>query len=74
LSDGSSKLKAIDEETKHQIMPGRRFGKAHRTTQETLDPRPQGQMLALDLRRMLLANLMLLWVDMPGVSHFLHTW
>jgi hypothetical protein len=55
-------------------MPGRRFGKAHRTTQETLDPRPQGQMLALDLRRMLLANLMLLWVDMPGVSHFLHTW
>jgi len=42
LSDGSSKLRAIDEETNNQIMHGCRFAKAHRAMHETLDPYPQG--------------------------------
>jgi hypothetical protein len=66
--DGSSKLLAIAEETNHQIMHRRRCGKAHRATHQTLDPDPQMNVLALDFLRMLLVNLMLLWVDMLRVS------
>src|SRR5215510_10084327 len=54
LSDRSSKLIAIDEETNHQIMHGRRFGKANRATHETLDPGPQIDVFALDFLRILL--------------------
>ena len=68
LSDGSSKLIAIDEETNHQIMHGRRFGKANRATHETLDPGPQIDMFALDFLRVLLAHMMLLWIDVSFVS------
>jgi hypothetical protein len=68
LSDRSAKLIAIDEETNHQIMHGRRFGKANRTTHETLDPGPQIDMFALDFLRVLLAHMMLLWIDVSFVS------
>src|SRR6266850_492662 len=68
LSDGSSKLIAIDEETNHQIMPGRRFGKANRATHETRDPGPQLERFALDVLRVLLANVMRLWLDVSFVS------
>jgi hypothetical protein len=38
--DGYPKLVAIDEEADHQVVHGRRFGKAKRTAYETLDPCP----------------------------------
>jgi hypothetical protein len=38
----------MDEATTHQIMPGRRFGKANRATHETLDPGPRIDMFAVD--------------------------
>jgi len=62
------KLVAIDEEANHQIVHGRRFRKAHGTTHETLDPGPQIEVCTLDFLRMLLANVMLRWVDMPLVG------
>jgi hypothetical protein len=68
MSDGSSKLIAIDEEANHQIMHRRGFGKTNCTAYETFDPRPQVDVFALDFLRMLLANMMLLGDDMPLVS------
>ena len=62
------KLVAIDEEANHQIVHRRRFGKANRATHETLDPGPQIDVFALDFLCILLANVMLLWVDMPLVG------
>ena len=41
------KLVAIDEQADHQVVHGRRFGKANGTTHETLDPCPQIDMLVL---------------------------
>jgi hypothetical protein len=61
------KLVAIDEQADHQVVPGRRFGKANATTHETLDPCPQIDVFALDFLRVFLANVMLLWVDVPLV-------
>jgi len=40
MSDGSPKLVAIDEKADHQIVHGRRFGKANRATHETFDSCP----------------------------------
>ena len=68
LSEESSKLIAIDAEAKHQIVPRRRFGKAHRATDKTLDPGVQIDMFTVDFLRMLLAHVMLFWVDMALVS------
>jgi hypothetical protein len=65
--DCSPKLVAIDEQADHQVVPGRRFGKANATTHETLDPCPQIDVFALDFLRVFLANVMLLWVDVPLV-------
>jgi len=66
--DGDSKLIAIDEEADHQIVHRRRFGKANSTTHKTLDPCPQIDVFALDFLCMLLANLMLLSVEVPLVG------
>ena len=68
LSDGSSKLITIDEETDHQIVHRCRFGKANRASHETLDPGAQIDVFTLDFLRMLLANVMLLRIDMPLVG------
>jgi len=68
LSEESSKLIAIDAEAKHQIVPRRRFGKAHRATDKTLDPGVQIDMFTVDFLRMLLAHVMLFWVDKALVS------
>ncbi len=67
MSDEEPKLIAIDEETNDQIVHRRRFGKANRATHETLDPGPHIDVFALDFLRLLLANVMLLRVDMPLV-------
>jgi hypothetical protein len=40
MSDGSSKLIAIDADAKHSIVPDRRFSKANGVTHETLDASP----------------------------------
>ena len=67
LSDGSPKLIAIDKESDHQIVHRCRFRKANRATHETLDASAQIDMFALDFLCILLANVMLRWVDMPFV-------
>jgi hypothetical protein len=65
MSDEESKFIAIDEETDHQIVHRRRFGKTHRATHQALDPGPQLDVLALDCLRVLFADGVLLWVDVP---------
>src|SRR6516162_6346891 len=65
--DCDTKLVAIDEEADHQIMHRRGFGKTDRTAYETFDPSPQVDVFALNFLRMLLANMMLLGVNMPLV-------
>ena len=68
LSDGSSKLIPIDEQPNHQIVHLFRLGKAPCATHEPLHPGPEIDVLALDFLRVLLAYVMLLWVDMPLVG------
>src|SRR5215813_14214790 len=68
LSDGSSKLIPINEQPNHQIVHLFRLGKAQRATHEPLHPGPEIDVLALDFLRVLLAYVMLLWVDMPLVG------
>ena len=67
MSDEESKFRAIDEETDHQIVHRRRFGKTHRATHQAFDPGPPLEVLALDGLRMLFANGVLLWGDVPLV-------
>ena len=64
----STELITIDEQADHEIVHGRRFGKANSATHEPLDPCPQIDMFALDFLCVFLANVVLLWVDMPLVS------
>jgi hypothetical protein len=68
LSDGSSKLIPIDEQPNHQIVHLFRLGKAQRATHEPLNLGPEIDVLALDFLRVLLAYVMLLWVNMPRVT------
>jgi hypothetical protein len=68
LSDGSSKLIPIDEQPNHQIVHLFRLGKAQRATHEPLNPGPEIDVLALDFLRVLLAYVMLFWIDMPLVG------
>ena len=68
MSDGSSKLIAIDEETDHEIVHGRRFGKTDRATHEPLDPHAQIDVLTFDLLGLGFANCVLLWSDMALVG------
>src|SRR5712691_7170826 len=65
--EGYPKLIAIDEEANHEIVHRRRFGKANGAPYEPLDPGPQVDVFALDFLRVLLAHMMLLWVDVPLV-------
>ena len=64
----STELVTIDEKADHKIVHGRRFGKANGAPHEPLDPCPQIDMFALDFLCVFLANVVLLWVDMPLVS------
>ena len=68
LSEGLSKLIPIDEQPNHQIVHLFRLGKAQCATHEPLHPGPEIDVLALDFLRVLLAHVMLLWVDMPLVG------
>ena len=67
MLDGDPKLVAIDEEADHQIVHHRRFGKANCAAHEPLDPGSQVDVFALDFLRMLFANVMLRWVNVPLV-------
>ena len=67
MSDEERKFRAIDEETDHQIVHRRRFGKTHRATHQAFDPGPQREVLARDGLRVLFANGVWLWVDVPLV-------
>ena len=66
--DGYPKLVAIDEESDHQIVHGRRFGKANRAAHETLNPCPQIDVFALDFLGVLFADGVLLGLDMPLIG------
>jgi hypothetical protein len=66
--DGSPKLVAIDEEANHQIVHGRRFGKANRTVHETLDPRSEIDMRALDFLHVRFAHVVRLGGQMALVG------
>ena len=68
LSDGLPKLIPIDEQPNHQIVHLFRLGKAKGATHEPLNPGPEIDVLALDFLRVLLAYVMLLWVDMSLVG------
>ena len=68
MLDGYPKLVAIDEEPDYEIVHGRRLGKTDRATYEPFNPCPQIDVFALDFLRVFLANVMLLWVDVPLVS------
>jgi hypothetical protein len=68
ISETPPKLIAIDEETDHEIVHGRRFGKADRAPHETFDPRPEVNVFACDLLRVLFADHVLCRVDMALVS------
>jgi hypothetical protein len=62
------KFVAIDEETNHQIVHGRRFGKADRAAHQTLHAGPQIDMLAFDLLGVLFAHNVLLGIDMSLIG------
>jgi hypothetical protein len=68
VSDDHPKLVAIDKEADHQIVHGRRFGKANGATHEPLDAGAQIDVFALDFLRVLLAHLMLLGIEVPLVG------
>jgi hypothetical protein len=68
LSDGSSKLIPIDEQSNHQIVHAFRLGKANGATHEPLNPGPEIDVLALDFLRVLLSHVVLLGIDMPLVG------
>jgi hypothetical protein len=51
-SNGLSEFVSIDEEPNHEIVHGRRLGKAYRATYEPFNPGPQVDELAFDLLRM----------------------
>jgi hypothetical protein len=67
-SDESPKLVPIDKQPNHEIVHALRLGEAQRAADESLDPGPQIDMLALDFLRVLLPHLMLLGVEMPLVG------
>jgi hypothetical protein len=68
MLEGKPKLVAIDEETNHQIVHGRRFGKADCAAHQTLHAGPQIDVLAFDLLRVLFAHDVLLGIDMSLVG------
>ena len=68
MSEGHSKLIAIDEEANHQIVHGRRLGKADRPAHQPLDPRAQINVLPLNLLCVFLPHRVLLCLHMPFVG------
>src|SRR5262249_42761145 len=68
VSDGHRKLISIDEETNHHVVHAFRLGKTDRPTYQPLDPRPQIDVLALDLLRIFLPHCVLLCLHMPLVG------
>ena len=57
----------MDEETNHHIVHRCRLGKTYCVTDKALDPGPHIDVLALNFLRVLLANGVLLWGDVPLV-------
>src|SRR5262245_11342136 len=68
VSDASSKLVAIDEEAKHQIVHRRRFRKANRATDSPFQPSAKIDVLAFDPLCMGFANGVLFGGDMALVG------
>ena len=65
MLEESPKLIAIDEEADHQIVHGCRFGEANGAAYESLDPRSQMNVFALDGLRVLFTDDVLLRGEMP---------
>ena len=68
MLDGPPELIPVDEQSDDQVVHAFRFGKANRATNQTLDPRPQIDMLAFDFLHVRFIDLMLLRLDMPLVG------
>jgi hypothetical protein len=68
MLDGYPKLVAIDEEPDHEIVHGRRLGKADRATYEPFNPRPQIEVFTVDFLRIGLAHFVLRRVNMALVG------
>ena len=65
MSDGHPKLIPIDKETNHQVVHVFRLGKADSTAYQSLDPRAQVDVLALDLLGVFLPSYVFLCLYMP---------
>ena len=65
MLDGSPELITVDKQSNDQIVHTLRLRKADRAAHQPLDPRPQVDVLALDPLRVLFADGVLLWDDMP---------
>jgi hypothetical protein len=63
-SQWTPKFVAVNEQSNHQIVHPFGLSKADRPTHQPLDPRPQVDMLALDFLGLVLANTMLLGIQM----------
>ena len=68
LSEGLSKLIAIDKQPNHQIVHLFRLRKTNRAAHQPLNPGPEIDVLALDFLRVLLAHVVLLDIKMPLVG------
>jgi hypothetical protein len=68
MLDGSSELIPVDEEADDQIVHLLRLREADRAAHSALDPRPPGDVLALDFLHVFFADHRLLFVDMPLVG------
>lgn len=68
LSDEEPTLRAIEAEPADKSVPGRRVGKAERTTHEPLHPGPDLAVLPCAVLRLRLPHRVLLWSDMARVG------
>jgi hypothetical protein len=67
ISDTEPKFVAIDEKTNYQVVHRRCCRKADCATHEPLDACPQVDVCTFDFLRVLLADYVLLWVNVPLV-------
>ena len=68
MSDEEPTCIVMDEETDHHIVHRCRLGKTYCVTDKALDPGSHIDVLALNFLRVLLANGVLLWGDVPLVT------
>ncbi len=63
-----SKLIAIDKQANDKIMHNNRAGKTDSLSCQAFDTRPEGEVFAFDLLRLLFPNGMCAWIEMAAIS------